>query len=77
MFDVGETLVNETRHLQRIADRLGVPRFTFIAVLGGVVQQNRDHRDAFTYFDVDLGALHPEKPSDGTRSEAELGPVGV
>ncbi len=34
VFDVGETLVDETRYWDEWADWLGVPRFTFFAVLG-------------------------------------------
>jgi HAD superfamily hydrolase (TIGR01549 family) len=34
VFDIGETLVDETRLLGRWADWLGVPRLTFFAVLG-------------------------------------------
>lgn len=35
-FDVGETLVDETREWEAIADRLSIPRFTFFGVLGGL-----------------------------------------
>ncbi len=35
-FDVGETLVDETRHWGQWADYLGVPKLTFFAALGGV-----------------------------------------
>jgi HAD superfamily hydrolase (TIGR01549 family) len=48
VFDVGETLVDETRHWGEWADWMGVPRLTFFAVLGGVIQQGRHHRDVFT-----------------------------
>ncbi|MDQ3738229.1 MAG: HAD family hydrolase [Actinomycetota bacterium] len=46
-FDVGETLIDETRLWSRWADRLGVPRLTFLGVLGGVAALGRPHRDAF------------------------------
>jgi HAD superfamily hydrolase (TIGR01662 family) len=74
VFDVGETLVDETRHWQRIADRIGVPRFTLFGVLGGVIEQDRDHRDVFKYFGVDLDALSREidaenNPDDDMRTE--------
>ena len=36
-FDVGETLVDESRMWGEWADWLGVPRFTFFAVLGAVI----------------------------------------
>ncbi|MFI6496724.1 HAD family hydrolase [Nonomuraea typhae] len=48
VFDVGETLIDETRIWSRWADRLGVPRLTFMGVLGGVAALERSHRDVFT-----------------------------
>jgi HAD superfamily hydrolase (TIGR01549 family) len=47
VFDVGETLIDETRIWSRWADRLGVPRLAFIGVLGGMAALDRPHRDAF------------------------------
>ncbi len=47
VFDVGETLVDETRIWSRWADRLGVPRLTFLGVLGGMAALDRPHRDVF------------------------------
>ncbi|WP_326824318.1 HAD family hydrolase [Streptosporangium sp. NBC_01756] len=47
VFDVGETLIDETRIWSRWADRLGVPRFTMLGVLGGVAALDRPHTDAF------------------------------
>ncbi len=47
VFDVGETLVDETRHWSEWADWLGVPRFTFMATLGFVIGTGRSHRDVF------------------------------
>ena len=35
MFDVGETLIDETRTWEAMADAAGVPRFTFMATVGG------------------------------------------
>jgi HAD superfamily hydrolase (TIGR01549 family) len=57
-FDVGETLVDETREYGTWADWLGVPRHTFSAVFGAVIATGRDYRDAFQYFrpGFDLGA---------------------
>jgi len=34
VFDVGETLVDETRNWERVADACGVPRFTLMALVG-------------------------------------------
>jgi HAD superfamily hydrolase (TIGR01549 family) len=47
VFDVGETLIDETRIWSRWADRLGVPRLTFLGVLGGMAALDRPHADAF------------------------------
>ena len=45
--DVGECLVDETRVWGTWADVLGVPRFTFAAVLGGMIARGGDHLDVF------------------------------
>lgn len=50
VFDLGETLVDETRNWDRWADYLEVPRFTFHAVFGAVIAAGRPHTDVFTYF---------------------------
>jgi HAD superfamily hydrolase (TIGR01549 family) len=47
VFDVGETLIDETRIWSRWADRLGVPRLTFLGVLGGMAALDRPYSDAF------------------------------
>lgn len=46
-FDIGETLIDETRIWTRWADRLGVPRLTLMGVLGGLVVLDRPHREVF------------------------------
>ena len=50
VFDIGETLVDETRIWSRWADRLEVPRLTFMGVLGGLAAQGRSHREVFEIF---------------------------
>jgi HAD superfamily hydrolase (TIGR01549 family) len=50
VFDLGETLVDETANWDRWADYLEVPRFTFHAVFGGVIAAGRPHTDTFTLF---------------------------
>ena len=47
VFDVGETLVDETRHWGEWADWLGVPRLTFFAALGAVIERGWHHRRVF------------------------------
>ena len=46
-FDVGETLIDETRIWSRWADRLGVTRLTMLGVLGAMAALDRPHGDAF------------------------------
>ncbi|HEV2377522.1 MAG TPA: HAD family hydrolase [Streptosporangiaceae bacterium] len=50
VFDVGETLVDETREYGTWADWLNVPRHTFSAVFGAVIAMGKDYRDVFQYF---------------------------
>lgn len=50
VFDVGETLVDETREYGTWADWVGVPRHTFSSVFGAVIAQGMDYRDAFQVF---------------------------
>ncbi len=47
VLDVGETLIDETRIWSVWADELGVPRLTFMAALGAVVDRTGEHRDVF------------------------------
>jgi len=46
-FDVGEVLVDETRVWSAWADVIGVPRFTFMAVMGACIAAGGDHTAAF------------------------------
>lgn len=50
VFDVGETLIDDTREWGRWADWIGVPRHTFSAVLGAVTAAGRDNAETFQYF---------------------------
>ena len=50
MFDVGETLVDETRAWSGWADRIGVPRLTFMAALGAGLARGESHREVFELF---------------------------
>ncbi|MFF0490403.1 HAD family hydrolase [Nocardia sp. NPDC004068] len=50
VFDVGETLVDETREYGTWADWLGVPRHTFSAVFGAIIATGLDYREAFHVF---------------------------
>lgn len=50
VFDVGETLLNDTREYGAWADWIGVPRHTFSAVMGVVTAAGRDIEETFQYF---------------------------
>jgi len=57
-FDVGETLVDETRHWTAVAEAVGVPAFTFFAVAGALIERGvRDHREVFHELEVVPSAL--------------------
>ena len=43
VFDIGETLVDETSLWERAADAAGVPRFTLMGVLGGLAARGEPH----------------------------------
>jgi FMN phosphatase YigB (HAD superfamily) len=55
VFDVGETLIDETGMWERAADAAGVPRFTLMGILGGLAARGEDHNDAWPL----LGVEHP------------------
>src|SRR4029453_1138862 len=50
MFDVGETIVDESREYGTWADWLGVPRHTFSAGFGAGIAQGLDYRETFPVF---------------------------
>lgn len=50
VFDVGETLVDESKEYGTWADWLDVPRHTFSAVFGAVIALGMDYREVFQYF---------------------------
>jgi HAD superfamily hydrolase (TIGR01549 family) len=49
-FDVGETLIDESREYGTWADWLGVPRHTFSAVFGAILARGGDYREVFRHF---------------------------
>ena len=53
-FDIGETLIDETRQWTDWADCLDIPRFTFLAVLGGVIARGESHRRVFELLRPDI-----------------------
>jgi FMN phosphatase YigB (HAD superfamily) len=58
VFDIGETLIDDTRGWQQWADWLSVPAHTLSALVGAVVAQGRDNADALKLIrpDFDLVA---------------------
>ncbi len=52
VFDVGETLVDETRVWSTWADAVGVPRLTFMAVLGATIARGGAHQSVFEELDL-------------------------
>lgn len=71
VFDVGETLVNETTEYNAWADWLGVPRHTFSAMFGAVIARGADYREVFQVFrpGFDLKAERERRAAAG-RPEA-------
>ncbi|WBB71856.1 HAD family hydrolase [Micromonospora sp. WMMD1128] len=53
-FDVGGTVLDETREFADWADWLGVPRHTFSAVFGAVIARGQDWQEAFRTFRPDF-----------------------
>jgi HAD superfamily hydrolase (TIGR01549 family) len=66
-FDIGETLVDETRVWAGWADALGVPHLTFFGVLGAVIERGEHHRQAFEIVapGVDVRAMHDARVAAG------------
>lgn len=53
VFDVGETLVDETRHWAMVARYAGVPEFTLAGVLGGLIERREHHRSIFGFMQIE------------------------
>jgi FMN phosphatase YigB (HAD superfamily) len=54
-FDIGETLINETRSWSGLADWLEVPHMTMFGVLGQLITEGRDHRALIDIVRPDIG----------------------
>jgi N-acetyl-D-muramate 6-phosphate phosphatase len=79
VFDVGETLLDDSREFGAWADWIGVPRHTFSAVLGAVTAAGRDNAETFQYFrpGFDLAEERKAREEAGageTYSETDLYP---
>lgn len=68
VLDVGETLIDETRPWSWWADRLGIPRLTFFAVLGAILARGGDYSAVFQAFrpGFDVTAELRAAPADPT-----------
>lgn len=53
IFDLGETLVEETRQWQIAAEAAGVPYFTLAAMIGSVIERGLDHTSLWDELGVD------------------------
>jgi FMN phosphatase YigB (HAD superfamily) len=53
VFDVGETLVDETRNWEAVADACGVPRFTLMALVGVAIARGESHRKVREWLEID------------------------
>lgn len=72
-FDVGETLVSDTRYWASWADWLGVPRHTVSALVGAVVSAGRDNADALRLLDptLDVDAAYAAREEAGRGEELD------
>ena len=68
VFDIGETLVDETSLWESAADAAGVPRFTLMGVLGGLAARGEPHSRVWEI----LGIERPDAgfPGDGFYPDA-------
>lgn len=53
VFDLGETLVNETRFWSSVAAYAGVPELTLHGVLGGLIERRESHRSLFNVMQIE------------------------
>jgi FMN phosphatase YigB (HAD superfamily) len=65
VFDLGETLVDETRLWSVEAERAGVSRLTFFAALGALIERGADHRGVWALLGRERPAGPPPMPVPG------------
>jgi HAD superfamily hydrolase (TIGR01509 family) len=53
VFDVGETLIDESGMWERAADAAGVPRFTLMGVLGGLAARGEHHTRVWSILGIE------------------------
>ena len=66
-FDIGETLIDETRHWVEWAEFLGVPVFTLCTAIGVTMERGHSLRRVFEIFrpDLDVGAARAQRAAQG------------
>jgi FMN phosphatase YigB (HAD superfamily) len=52
-FDLGETLIDETRLWSQVAQYAGVPEFTLFGMLGGMIQRREHHHSLFGLMQIE------------------------
>lgn len=82
VFDVGETLVDETRMWSELAQRLGVTPLTLSGALGALIATGRDHGDLWDVLGVDRPAFgvdpgHGELYADALECVAAVRRAGL
>src|SRR5262249_56205682 len=67
VFDIGETVLDDSREFGAWADWIGVPRHTFSAVLRAVTAEGRNNAETFQYFrpGFDLAAERQRREDSG------------
>lgn len=81
IFDVGETLWDETSLWSGWAQWLGIPTFTLYAVIGGIVARGGDHREFLDVFrpgaDWDAVAEQKQRELPASLEDSNLYPDAV
>ena len=60
VFDVGETIIEESRIWRAWADELGIPQMTFMSVFGAIVARGQGYQDVASYFEIGDWRVHRE-----------------
>jgi HAD superfamily hydrolase (TIGR01509 family) len=77
VFDVGETLVDESRTWWRLAELAGVPPFTLMALLGALIERNEDHREVWRLLGVPRPPVTPPIDAEDLYPDALASLVAV
>lgn len=72
VFDVGETLVDETYSWTKQAESAGVTPFTLMGVLGALIERGEDHRVAWSLLAITDVPSAPPVRADDLYPDAEL-----